>query len=242
LKSRSVVQNHQLYDSVRGFGGGKGLSSDTTRVEGDIGGFSDTDYGFVSAADDNGFSVLSTHSTGSWVNNTGVAYVAWCWKAGGASTANTDGSITSQVSANQDAGFSIVSYTGNQTSGATIGHGLGKTPKMVIVKQRTGNTNNWPVYHESTGNTKALYLDLTNNSGGVFTGAWNNTSPTSSVFSLGNSVETNRNNSSYIAYCWTEIEGFSKFGSYVGNSSADGPFVYCGFKPAWVMIKLLLGL
>ena len=141
------------------------------------------------------------------------------------------------MSANQTAGFSIVSYTANETSGATVGHGLGKTPKMIIVKQRLVNANNWPVYHAGTGNTKALYLDLPNPEGGDFTGAWNNTSPTSSVFSLGNSVETNRNTNPYIAYCWAEIEGYSKFGSYVGNGNADGPFVYCGFKPAWVMVK-----
>jgi hypothetical protein len=236
LKSRGIIQNHQLYDSVRGFGGGKGLSADENRVEGDIGGFSDTDYGFVSSADDNGFGVISTHSTGTWVNNTGVDYVAWCWKAGGAAVSNTDGTLASQVSANQTAGFSIVSYTANQTSGATVGHGLGKTPKMVIVKQRTGNTNNWTVYHAGAGNTIAMYLDLPN-ANSDFLGAWNDTSPTSSVFSLGNSVETNRNSSPYIAYCWTEIEGFSKFGSYVGNQSADGPFVYCGFKPAFIMFK-----
>ena len=238
LKSRSIIQNHQLYDSVRGFSGGKGLSTDEARVEGDIGGYSDQTYGFVSAANNNGFSVASTHATGSWVNNTGVNYCAWCWKAGGAAVSNTDGTITSQMSANQTAGFSIVSYTGNATSGATIGHGLSSTPKWIIVKER-GNTNNWPVYHGSTGNTKALYLDLTNDQGGNFTGAWNNTSPTSSVFSLGNSNETNRSNGNYIAYCWAEIEGFSKFGKYIGNGngSGDGPFVYCGFKPAWLLIK-----
>ncbi len=175
--------------------------------------------------------------TGAAANYDGGTYVAWCWKAGGAAVSNNDGSIPSQVSVNQDAGFSIVSYTANQTSGATVGHGLGKTPKMIIVKERSPNNNNWPVYHASTGNTKALYLDLVLDQGGTFTGAWNNTSPTSSVFSLGNSVETNRNSSPYIAYCWAEIEGYSKFGSYVGNGDADGPFVYCGHKPAWVLLK-----
>jgi hypothetical protein len=238
LKSRSIVQNHQLYDSVRGFGGGKGLSSDENRVEGDIGGYPDQTYGFVSSADDNGFSVLATHSTGSWVNDTGVTYVAWCWKAGGEAVTNTDGSITSQVSVNQDVGFSIVSYTGNNTDGATIGHGLGKKPSMIIVKERNG-TSGWFVYHKFPGATKYLTLNATT---GITTetgaGSWfHGTEPTSSVFTVGANGATNENNMPIIAYCWAEIEGFSKFGSYVGNASTDGPFVYCGFKPAWILYK-----
>ena len=231
LKSRSVIQNHQLYDSVRGFGGGKGLSADENRVEGDIGGFSDTDYGFVSAADDNGFSVLSTHSTGSWVNNTGVTYVAWCWKAGGAAVTNTDGSITSQVSANQTAGFSIVTATmGGGVK--TIGHGLGKAPKMIITKE-TGGTTGWYSYHSALGATQNIRLDLSTPASTSST-IWSDTEPTSSVFTMGSGFGSGE---AYVAYCWAEIEGYSKFGSYVGNGNADGPFVYCGFKPAWVMVK-----
>ena len=215
---------HQLYDSIRG--PAKVLFSNDSIAE-----FDRTD-GLTSFNDD-GFS-LGNHTQ---TNNNNEPYVGWCWKAGGAAVSNTDGSITSQVSANQTAGFSIVSYTGNATSGATVGHGLAKTPKMVIVKERTPTANNWPVYHASSGNTKALYLDLTNDQGGNFTGAWNNTTPTSSLITLGNSNETNRSGSSFIAYCWAEIEGFSKFGSYIGNGSADGPFVYTGGRPAFVMIK-----
>jgi hypothetical protein len=226
VKKRGTAGDHKLIDSVRGVA--LVLETNTTDEEGNE---NNNFTGFNS----DGFD-LGANNAGAW-NEDGYGYVAWCWKAGGAAVSNTDGTLASQVSVNQDAGFSIVSYTANQTSGATVGHGLGKTPKMVIVKQRTGNTNNWPVYHEGAGNTKALYLDLTNNQGGDFTGAWNNTSPTSSVFSLGNSVETNRSSSPYIAYCWTEIEGFSKFGSYTGNGVVDGPFVYCGFKPAFIMFK-----
>jgi len=226
IKCRSNGDDHTLTDVVRG--ADRALYSNNTNQE-------NVSSIRLQSFDDNGFTTGSSGDT----NTSGRTFCAWCWKAGGAAVSNADGSITSQVSVNQTAGFSIVSYTANQTSGATVGHGLGKTPKMVIVKQRSGNTNNWTVYHEGTGNTKALYLDLTLNEGGNFTGAWNNTSPTSSVFSLGNSVETNRSSSPYIAYCWTEIEGYSKFGSYVGNSSNDGTFVYCGFKPAWVMIKVI---
>jgi len=151
-------------------------------------------------------------------------------------SSNFDGSIQSTAKANASAGFSIVSYTGNATSGATVGHGLGVATKVMIVKER-GNTNNWPVYHAEIGNTKALYLDLTNDSGGAFTGAWNNTSPTSSVFSLGNSNETNRSSGNFIAYCFSEVAGYSKFGSYTGNGSSNGTFVFTGFRPAWVMVK-----
>jgi hypothetical protein len=230
IKDRGSTAYNYLFDSVRG--GDAYLWSNDTGAEGSI-------YQKLSF-NANGFSLING-TDGSYPsegNRNGNNIVAWCWRAGaGTTSTNTDGSITSVVSVNQTAGFSIVSYTANQTSGATVGHGLGKTPKMIIVKQRSGNTNNWPVYHAALGNTKAIYLDLTVDQGGNFTGAWNNTSPTSSVFSLGNSVETNRSGSPYIAYCWTEIEGYSKFGSYVGNGNADGPFVYCGFKPAFIMFK-----
>ena len=225
LKKRNGTTSHNLTDSVRG--PGFTLFSDSTTND-------NTNTDRVVSFNNDGFSLGNNTA----VNGSSDTFVAWCWKAGaGTTSTNTNGSITSVVSVNQDAGFSIVSYTANQTSGATVGHGLGKTPKMIIVKERTPNTNNWPVYHAALGNTKAIYLDLTVDQGGNFTGAWNDTSPTSSVFSLGNSVETNRNSSPYIAYCWAEIEGFSKFGSYVGNGNADGPFVYTNGKPAFVMIK-----
>jgi hypothetical protein len=222
-RSGSNVQ-HYLVDSVRGPGIALATSSNNAETTSD---------NWLRSFDSNGFSV----GTSSGWNSDGNDYVAWCWKAGGAAVANGTGSIASQVSANTTSGFSIISYTGNATSGATIGHGLGSVPKMVIVKERFPNTNNWPVYHVSLGNTKAIYLDLTNDAGGAFTGAWNNTTPSSSVITLGNSNETNRSGSPYIAYCWAEIEGYSKFGTYVGNGAADGSFIYCGFKPAWVLIK-----
>jgi hypothetical protein len=225
VKNRNNTDFHRVYDSVRG--AKKAIYTNATTAE-------QTDN--LISFDLDGFT-FDTDSYGGGINDSGEGHVAWCWRAGGAAVSNTDGSITSQVSANQTAGFSIVSYTGNATSGATVGHGLAKTPKMVIVKERTPTANNWPVYHASLGNTKAIYLDLPNDAGGTFTGAWNNTTPTSSLITLGNSNETNRSGSSFIAYCWAEIEGFSKFGSYTGNGSTDGPFVYCGFKPAFLLTK-----
>ena len=156
-------------------------------------------------------------------------------------SSNFDGSIQSTAKVNQTAGFSIVTYTGNATSGATVGHGLGVAPKVFIVKER-GNANNWTVYHQSlgstgSGDTYVLFLDLNSDKGGGFAGGFNNTAPTSSVFSLGNSIETNRSSGNFITYCFSEVAGYSKFGSYTGNGSSDGTFVFTGFRPAWLLVK-----
>ena len=179
--------------------------------------------------DDDGYSTAQYTGT----NQSGQNYVDWCWKAGaGTTSTNTDGSITSVVSVNQDAGFSIVSYTGTGAN-ATVGHGLGKTPSMVIVKNREASTD-WTIYHKSITATKGLFFTTAGASTSI--NYWNNTEPTSSVISLGISGGTNNTNKT-IAYCWAEIEGFSKAFSYVGNGNADGPFIYLGFKPAFVLIK-----
>jgi hypothetical protein len=169
------------------------------------------------------------------VNGSGQTYASWNWLANGTGSANTDGTISSTVSANTTAGFSIVSYTGTG-SNATVGHGLGAIPKMIILKERNpATTRSWRVYHEDVGNNKVLYLDLTNAQTSDTT-AFNSTSPTSSVFSLGTSAGTN-SSKNYIAYCFADVKGYSKFGSYTGNANDNGTFSYTGFKPAWVMIK-----
>jgi hypothetical protein len=162
-----------------------------------------------------------------------ATYASWNWKANGTGASNTDGSITSTVSANTTSGFSIVSYTGTG-SNATVGHGLGVAPSMIITKS-TGAVSNWGVYHQSLGNTDALFLNETTATGAnsVY---WNNTSPTSSLFSVGSAGAMNNTNG-MIAYCFAEKKGFSKFGSYTGNGSADGTFIYTGFKPAFVLTK-----
>ena len=160
---------------------------------------------------------------------------AWNWKANGSGVSNTDGSITSTVSANQDAGFSIVSYTGTG-SNATIGHGLSSAPEMVVVKSRTNSGFGWAVYNEDIGNTNALRLHDTSASFSATT-YWNSTSPTSSVFSIGTSGNSNENGGNYIAYAFHSVDGYSKVGSYTGNGSTDGTFVYTGFRPMWVMLK-----
>ena len=234
IKMRSHSgDNHHIYDTVRG--AAKTIFTNTTGAEQT----NDTDR--LSAFNSNGFTLGNNYR----VNGSGKTFVAWCWKAGGAAVSNTDGTITSQVSANPTAGFSIVTYTGNHTSGATVGHGLGVAPKVVIVKARgTINSQNrgWNVYHASIGNTKYIQLNSDNVSV-TNSDWWNNTSPNSTTFTLGNDYDVNANISggNYVAYCWAEIPGYSKFGIYKGNSNANGTFVHVGFRPAWLMIKRTTG-
>ena len=239
IKNRSNAYSHNLYDSVRGTGSSKNLQSDTTGAEG----VSANLYGYLSAFNSNGFSTTNgTDPTypSIWVNTSGQTFVGWQWQAGqGSTSSNTSGNITSTVSVNASAGFSVVTYTGNGVNPATIGHGLGVAPKMIIVKNRTNTVagnGNWPVYHVSTGNTNYTLLNTTaaSTAGSLF---WSNTTPTSTVFTVGNTGTVNDSGFNYVAYCWAEIAGFSKFTSYTGNGSADGPFVFTNFRPKFVLIK-----
>ena len=225
MKSRSETRAHTLFDSVRG--GGKTIYSSATDSE-----VTNHDRGYLYEFNTDGFTVGAGAIDAAYTNINGEGYVAWRWRAGDTQVTNTDGSITSTVSANKQAGFSIVKYTGNGVVGATIGHGLGGKPTKIIVKQTNGTTP-WKTYHESLGAQYFLRFD---------TGAaipdpdrWQNTEPTDSVITLG--IENTRSGYEYIAYVWSEVEGFSKFGSYTGNGSTDGPFVYTGFKPKYVMVK-----
>ena len=223
VKGRSGATDHALYDAVRGTT--KDLVSNSTAAE-------TTQSTGLTAFNSDGFTLGALAK----MNTNAATYVAWCWKAGGSTSSNTSGTITSTVSVNTTAGFSVVTYTGNGTAGATVGHGLGVAPSMVIVKSRT-TAENWMVYHTSIGATKYIYLD---SSGAAVTLStiWNNTAPTSSVFSVGTNVTVNQSSTNYVAYCWAAIAGFSSFGSYTGNGSADGSFIYTGFKPKFVIIKL----
>ena len=173
-------------------------------------------------------------------------YIAWEWLAGQNTTVRyTNGSITSNVSVSQASGFSIVKYTGTSSNNANVGHGLNITPSMIISKYLSNTTSNianswqsgnWNVYHTSMGPTKYMYLN--SNSAAVVDGTrWANTAPTNNLFTLGTSTQVNQLNGKYIAYCWAQIPGYSSFGSYTGNGLADGPFVYTGFRPKFVMIK-----
>ena len=225
IKSRAgseSSQQHYLYDSVRG--ATKYLQSSTNNAEG-------TKSNGLSAFASDGFTVGDDNAN----NASSTTYVAWNWKAGGSASSNSDGSITSSVSVNTTAGFSIVSYTGTFAN-ATVGHGLGVAPKVIILKNRD-STNNWCVGHGSLGFDKHLALNETDAVGTDSSARFRGISPTSTVYSVGVAGETNGNSQDMIAYCLAEKQGYSKFGKYTGNGNADGTFVYTGFRPAWVMIK-----
>jgi hypothetical protein len=224
VKSRSAATDNKLTDSVRGVT--KGLISNTTGAE-------TTDTQGLTAFGSAGFTV----GTNTVYNNLAATYVAWQWQAGqGTSSSNTNGTITSTVSVNASAGFSVVTYTGTGAN-ATVGHGLGVAPSWIIAKNRPSSADAWCIYH--VGLTSAAFFIKLNatdaQASGV--GVWNSTAPTSSVFSIGSSSGSNGSTNAMVAYCWTPIAGFSAFGSYTGNGSTDGPFVYTGFRPRWVLIK-----
>jgi len=221
FKNRGTTEAHLLMDAVRG--ATKYIQTASTAVEG-------TSSDKISAFTSTGV----TLGSGAETNENSQPLVCWSWKANGAGSANTDGSInTTATSANTTAGFSIVKYTGTG-SNATIGHGLGVAPKMIIVKNLT-DARSWGVYHASLGATQGIDLDGTGAAGSA-SSYWNDTAPTTSVFSIGTANNTGAAQT-YVAYCFAEKTGFSKFGSYVGNGNTDGAFVYTGFKPAFVMLK-----
>ena len=226
LKGRSGSGDHQLYDKVRGVQ--KMIISNGTNAE------STNSIGLQTFGSD-GFTM------GSDMTGSGSTFTSWNWKANGQGSSNTDGSInTTYTSANTTSGFSISQYTGTG-SNATVGHGMGVAPKMVIVK-RLNSTSQWSVYHESIGNTKHLVLNTTAAESGASANYWNNTTPTTSVFSIGAGTDVNASGGTYVAYCFAEKQGYSKFGSYIGNGSAtDGAFIYTGFVPAFVICKKTSG-
>ena len=224
IKNRAAYQ-HQVYDTNRGVH--KKIMTSVSNAE-------TTDTTALTAFNTDGFSTGANVG----VNQNNVAHVAWQWKANGGTTAsNSNGSITSTVQANTTAGFSIVTYTGTG-SAATVGHGLGETPDMIIFKNRS-DANVWATYHQGVGNN--VKLDLSGTGAEDADGAFmNGTLPTSSVFSVGASANTNTSSSNYVAYCFKDVQGYSKFGVYSADyATSDGPFVYTGFKPAFVMIKNL---
>ena len=222
-KSRSDTYNHCLIDSVRGVG--KLIRSNQTTAE-------ETHATTVSAFNSNGFSLGGGDA---FTNVDSATYVAWCWKANGSGSSNTAGSInTTATSANTTAGISIVTWTGDENSSATLGHGLGAVPKYIVTKGRT-YASSWATFHASHGATKwfqGCETDAVADNDQI----WNDTEPTSTLFTVGASNQVN-DAYNYVAYVFAEKQGFSKFGSYTGNSNADGTFVYTGFRPAMVIVK-----
>jgi hypothetical protein len=221
LKKRNSTGYHFLVDAVRGAPKtvfSNGTEAEVIQVNG------------LTAFNSDGFAVGSN----STINGNSDTFVSWNWLASNTTASNTDGSITSTVSANTTSGFSIVSFTGTGST-ATVGHGLGVKPDLIIAKNRTDAVD-WYVYHSSLGATKNLrlnetYAQLTESA------VWDNTEPTTSVISVNNANGTNGSSKNLIMYCFAEKKGHSKFGSYIGNGNADGTFVYTGFKPAFVIVK-----
>ena len=230
IKGRSVAYEHAIFDVVRGVRNvvrSNGTNAEVTETAGTS----------LTAFDSGGFS-LGTNGGAASTNVNGSTFVAWQWDAGGSTVTNTNGSISSQVRANPTAGFSIVTYTGTG-SAATIGHGLGVAPRMIIIFERSPGGDDHIVYHASlTSNQYSIRLNTTAAQVGPSGNYWNSTSPTSSVFSVGTSLESNQSTATYVAYCFAAVAGYSAFGTYIGNaSSTDGAFVYTGFRPRFVMCK-----
>jgi hypothetical protein len=225
MKGRNTTTGHILQNAVTGVT--KGLQSNTSDAE-------FTDSSTLTAFNSDGFVVGGNSQT----NASGVTYVAWNWKANGTGSTNTAGSITSTVSANTTSGFSVVTYTGTGAT-ASVGHGLGALPQMIIVKRRN-STGDWAVYHRTLGANTYLVLNSTAASASV-SGYWQYTpspgNPTVDWFGIIAGYDVNVSSATYVAYCFAEVAGYSKFGSYTGNGSADGPFVFTGFRPAYVMFK-----
>jgi hypothetical protein len=232
IKKRSAAASHTLFDTIRG--ATNYLVSDSTGAE-------TTAVNSLTAFNSNGFTL--GNGSGVNTNDSGSTYVAWQWNANNGSTSsNTSGSITSTVSVNANAGFSVVTYTGNGSSSATVGHGLGVAPSWVIIKNR-GAVSNWVVRHSSLSSTQNVSLNTTDAAYTVSSGTANGGvgAVTSTTFGFISGtvglISSNASAATYVAYCWSEIAGFSKFGSYTGNASTDGPFNYLGFRPKFVMIK-----
>ena len=227
-KQRTGTQDHVLVDAVRGVQ--KTLFSNAT----------DSEYTLsdgITAWTSDGF----THGTNNRYCESSNTFASWSWKANGAGSANTDGSINSTAtSANTTAGFSIVKYTGTG-SNATVGHGLGVAPKMILIKGVAATW--WFVYHAGipTPTTAKLNLNTDGYNNDPQASYWNSTAPTSSVFSIGTEGSVNTSSATYVAYCFADVTGYSKMGSYVGNGNVNGTFSYTGFKPTWIMTKRATG-
>lgn len=228
IKSRTSTQWYALTDTVRG--ANLSLASNGPNAEEDH-------DNVITSFDSEGFSIGNSGT----VNDNTQEYVAWCWNVGDTNVTNNDGDIQTLVRNSKEAGFSILSYTGSGTGGDTIGHGLGKKPSFAIIKNRGGGSQDWTVYHDSLGVTDGTGWLLLNSTDGrnnnTNSDKWSDVAPDDSVITLGTSATVNRGGDPHIAYCWTEVPGYSSFGSYLANGSADGPMVNCGFKPAIVIMK-----
>ena len=227
FKKRSATGDHNIFDTSRGL---------TERLWTNLSSGSDSGSNGISALTD-GFTSGTFYGD---VNASGQTFITWQWKANGGSTTTNDasatsiGSIDSVYQANTTAGFSIVTYTGTGSTG-TIAHGLGATPTVIFIRRRNG-AGDWTSYHSPIGNEKFLRLNSTNAMGDQAT-YFNDTSPTSTVFTVGSAGDVNTSSGTHVAYCFTDIQGYSKYGTYEGNNNSNGPFIYLGFQPALFIVK-----
>jgi hypothetical protein len=238
IKGRSNTGSHTLQDSNRGFGTATKLSTNSTNAENNASAdATDPIYGYVTAVNSNGFTV-NNGTTPTQTNQNGTTYVGWQWKAGeGTTTVNTSGSISSNVSVNATAGFSIGTFTSPASGTCSVGHGLGVKPAMTIVKCRSVGNSGWFLWHQALGDNNTDYLSLQSTAAEAsFSTMWGTVGRTSTLlgFTQGGSLEAN---ATHVFYAWAEVEGYSKFGSYTGNGSTDGPFVYTGFRPKFILCK-----
>jgi hypothetical protein len=229
LKSRSATTSHYLFDSARG--ATKAIFPDLTDAEA-------TNAEYLKSFDSDGFTV----GTNAGINDNTATYAGWNWKAGTTSGIATNGSTTitpSAYSFNQTSGISIVQFAGNETGGAKVPHGLGAVPEVMILKALSGTNsalNGWNMYHHSIGNTKYMLMNTTDVEA-TATNRWNDTTPDSVNFTLGSSDAVNVADGNMVAYCFAPVKGYSKFGYFKGNGETNGPVVYCGFKPQYLIIK-----
>ena len=233
IKNRTSDYTHGLYDSVRGAGSSKGIYSNTNEAEGTNSAFQN-----LTSFNSDGFSLGSTSNT-NVINTNSQNHVSWNWKAGTSFTNDASstgiGATDSAGSVNETAGFSVCTYTGVGGTSTTIKHGLSTAPTVMLIKNRSSDKD-WGVYHQGIGNTHRLYLNLTDAATSAI-GTFRNTSPTSSIFTVGDHASVNTSGNNYVAYIFSERQGHSKFGSYTGNANVDGTFVYTGFKPALIIFK-----
>jgi hypothetical protein len=232
FKCRSTATDHVVHDVLRGPSGLYRLFPNLTRNE------QTTGDGFLSI-NSNGFSLDSSGSGGD-VNTNGRTYVAWQWAGPSSGTTNTNGSVTTSVAANTTSGFSVVTYTANGSQ-STIGHGLGAAPQFIFTRSRSVNGEIWVAYHVSLGVQYYTILNSDAASANNLANYWGSSAPTSTTYTIGPYGAFNTNGATYVAYCWAAVAGFSSFGKYTGNGSSDGPFMYCGFRPRFILVKSTSG-
>ena len=232
----SAGTDHELYDSTRGTGTSYNLKPNSTVAEG-----ISTTYGQLTSFDTDGFTVNAGGTNDDFWNENGSEFVAWQWKVnGGTTSSNTDGDLTSTVQANTTAGISIFTYTGKDPiEPLDIGHGLGSAPDFFVIKRRNGGSRNWGLYHHKMSDAPETDYLRWNSDAAIADAStwWRDEAPTSTVIKTGEQADVNQPNDTFVGYAWKEVQGFSKFGSFIANGQANGPFVYTGFKPAFIILR-----